>query len=49
MAQKFGGDDYRLTCSDYTECPWSETVTGHFVNGEFRSHGVDGWDGSEGK
>jgi hypothetical protein len=39
MAQPYGGSDWRLTCSDYSVCPYSITVEGCLKNGEFNIHG----------
>lgn len=35
-AQPNGGNDWRMTCSDFSICPWADDVQGVFVNGEFR-------------
>lgn len=35
MAQKNGGEDYLMTCSDHTRCNWHDEVKGTFVQGDF--------------
>jgi len=35
MAQPYGGGDWRLTCSDFSACPYSITVEGELRDGDF--------------